>query len=108
MPDPGQLFYIIRWLFEAGPISHSPMGVTPLDWQTIKSWSDIQGIEIEPKEAEALKQLSISYLVQQQKSEDKTCPPPWTDPDQIDRDKVADKVTSTFKAIANRRKKPSG
>jgi len=108
MPDPGELFYIIQWLFEAGPIDFSPMGASPLDWQVIKAWADIQGIELEPREADALRQLSMAYLSQQQKSEDKACPPPWVDPQQIDRDKVADKVSSTFKAITNRRKKARG
>mgnify|MGYP000058135525 CR=1 FL=1 len=108
MPDPGELFYIVQWLFEAGPINFSPMGASPLDWQAIKAWADIQGIELEPREADALRQLSMAYLSQQQKSEDKACPPPWVDPQQIDRDKVADKVSSTFKAITNRRKKSRG
>jgi len=108
MPDPGELVYIINWLFEAGPVKYSSMGASPLDWVEIKAWSDIVGIELQPNEATALRQLSATYLSQKQKAEDKACPPPWTDPDQIDRDKVADKVSSTFKAIANRRKKTSG
>ena len=104
MPDTGKLFYIIRWLFEAGPMSFTPMGQAPLDWQAIKAWQDLQGLELEPQEVDALRHLSTAYLSQQQKSEDKACPPPWVDTEQLDRDKVADKVSSTFKAIAQRKK----
>jgi len=84
------------------------MGVQALTWENIKSWSELMGIELEPQEVYALRSLSNAYLDQMHKAKEPACPPPWVDPDQLDRDKIADKVSSQFKALANRRKKRSG
>jgi len=84
------------------------MGPSPLDWPTIKSWSDLFEIELDPQELYALRRLSAAYVDQSQKSKDKSCPPPWVDPDQLDRQKIADKVSSQFDAIIKRRKDKSG
>jgi hypothetical protein len=100
--------YVIQWLFEVGPVSFGAMGPTPLEWTDIKAWSDLNSLELEPKEVTALRSLSSAYIDQMEKAKDNACPPPWVDPDQLDRDKIADKVTSQFKAIAKRRNKRSG
>ncbi len=84
------------------------MGVEALSWGNIKSWADLMGLELEPQEVYALRHLSTAYLDQMHKAKESNCPPPWVDPDQLDRDKIADKVSSQFKALTNRRKKRSG
>ena len=108
MPDRGDLGYIIDWVFEAGPSVQGGMGPAPLDWQTIHHWKSLMGLDLEPKESFAIRHLSSCFVDQQIKSKDAKCPPPWVDPEQMDRMKVADKVTETFKAIAKRRKEKRG
>ena len=84
------------------------MGPIPLDWQSIESWQNLMGLSLEPKEVTALRHLSFAFVDQQSKSKDAKCPPPWVDPEQVNREKVSDKVSETFKAISKRRKKRSG
>ena len=84
------------------------MGTKPLDYPNIKYWSDLYGIELEPQEVYALRYLSNTYLDQMHKAKENNCPPPWVDPDQLDREKIADKVSSQFKALTKRRNKRSG
>jgi len=66
------------------------------------------GMSLEPKEVTAIRHLSFAFVDQQNKSKDAKCPPPWVDPEQVNREKVSDKVSETFKAISKRRKKRSG
>lgn len=84
------------------------MGPQPLDWGVIKDWSSLMGLDLEPKEVTALRSLSGAYLDQMEKAKDNACPPPWVDPQQLDREKIADKVSSQFKAITKRRKSKRG
>lgn len=84
------------------------MGPSPLEWTTIKSWSDLFGIELDPKELYALRRLSSAYVDQSIKAKERSCPPPWVDPYQLDRQKIADKVSSQFDAIIKRRKEKRG
>jgi len=84
------------------------MGPVPLNWDLIESWQRLMGIELEPKEVIALRHLSFAFVDQQSKSKDPKCPPPWVDPEQINRDRVSDKVSDTFRAISERRKKQRG
>lgn len=84
------------------------MGAQSIGWDDINNWSDLMGLELEPQEVNALRQLSAAYLDQMHKAKENNCPPPWVDPDQLDRDKIADKVSSQFKALAKRRKERSG
>jgi hypothetical protein len=84
------------------------MGAQSIGWDDVKHWSDLMGLELEPQEVNALRQLSAAYLDQMHKAKESNCPPPWVDRDQLDRDKIADKVSSQFKALAKRRKERSG
>jgi len=85
----------------------SGMGPLPLDWTEIKDWAELQGIELEPQEAYAIRSLSNSYVDQHSKAKKRDCPQPWIDPEQISRQEVTEKVTSKFDALVSRRKKKS-
>jgi hypothetical protein len=86
-------------------MQYSGMGPLPLEWGQIKHWSDLQGVDIQPKEAQALRELSLAYVDQHNRAKERDCPQPWIDPEQIRREEVSQKVTSQFDAIIKRRKK---
>lgn len=84
------------------------MGPLPLDWTQIKSWADLEGLELEPKESRALRTLSNIYLDQHSKAKKNDCPQPWIDPEQLRSAEVAEKVTQQFKDLVKKRKNKSG
>jgi len=89
-------------------MQYSGMGPLPLEWKEILSWSELYCIDIQPKEAQALRELSLAYVDQHNRAKEKDCPQPWIDPEQIRREEVSEKVTSQFDAIIKRRKGKSG
>jgi hypothetical protein len=89
-------------------MQYSGMGPLPLDWNQIESWSRLQGLDIQPKEATALRELSLSYVEQHNRAKEKDCPQPWIDPEELRKQEVSEKVTSQFDALIKRRKGKRG
>ncbi len=77
MPPPGALAHLAEYLFEAGPVSHSGAGTTPLGWQEILAWQQATGIELQTYEARALRRLSTEYVIAMAEAEDPNAPPPF-------------------------------
>lgn len=74
MPEPGGAAYLLRYLFEFGPVLSGPAEVSH---QEIESWARLKRIPLTPWEAGTLRQLSRDYLVQARTSEEPQAPAPW-------------------------------
>lgn len=105
MPPHGELIELVEYTWEIGPVEYGGAGLVPLTWQEIQAWQQAYGIELDALELEAVKTLSNAYAGQFERSRKKDCPPPWVDPEQINRDAVHEKILQQFRAFNQRRKK---
>lgn len=69
--------YLIDYLFEIGPTMAGGMGEAPLSHGELAAWQANVGIDLQPWEVRFLRNLSIEYLSQAQKSDKPDCPPPY-------------------------------
>jgi len=99
---------LVEWLYEIGPMSYTAMGVSPIGWSDIQSWQSVTGLALEPHEAQAIKNLSLAYVDQHERSKEANCPCPWFDPTNVNRESVSDKIKDQFRAFSERRKKQRG
>ena len=108
LPPMGPMPELIEYLFAAGPVEHSGMGFSPLSWVELLAWQDATGVSLDPFEAQAVRDLSLAYVDQYERGKAATCPPPWIDPEYVDRQGVGKKILSQFRAFQQRRQKQRG
>ena len=99
--------YIIKYLFDVGPVQSGGMGAIPLTCQEIQSWQDQSGIELQPWEFNFIRKLSSDYLIESQKSEKPDYPAPYQ-PDvtsEQNREAVSMKIDNLFAALKMAEKK---
>jgi len=96
---------LVEYLYEAGPFEYGGMGPVPLSWQTLSAWSEVSGIELDAFESTAIRELSMSYVDQLERGKNPTCPAPWLDEEQVNREQISDKLLTSFRAFNERRKK---
>lgn len=70
LPDPGPAGYLLRVLFDAGPLQSGGMGAVPLDYVQLHAWQQCHGERLTPWEAELLRMLSCEYFREQLRAED--------------------------------------
>lgn len=99
---PCPLPYIVQWLLEIGPTLAAGMGSGPIEWRDIAAWQGVNGVEMLPWEAAALRLMSKAYLMQFHDSEKPDCPAPWSVrvPSADHREAVARKVRNAFMAFS--------
>lgn len=106
MPDVGDAAYLVAYWQQIGMVEQGGMGMAPLSASELMCWCGGAGIELQPWEFHALRQMSRQYLVQLNESEKPECPPPYGDPATVfDRDVVGKKVVQAFKTFIQARGK---
>lgn len=95
---PLELPHLVVYLWGAGPTIDTAFGPQPLSHLDIQAWRANSGLDAQPWEAEAMRELSREYLVQLNLAAKPDCPPPWLGglPQRERRMAVANKVDAIF------------
>jgi len=96
---------LVEYTWEIGPVMPGAMGPVPIDWPQIAAWQQAHGLELDAFELDAVRDLSACYVEYLQKGRSRSCPAPWTDPDQVNRDAVEAKIREQFAIFSRTRKK---
>ena len=88
--------YLVGFFVKLGRVKQTGTGLVPYDWQDLKAWESMQGIDLEPREADLLIDLSQIYAVELSKSSDSTYPAPYRDLEKA-KQSLGDKMDSIFK-----------
>lgn len=64
-------------LFEVGPTMAAGMGAGPITFSEMAAWQQQIGVRLSPWQVRAVRQLSLDYILQADKSQDRDCPAPW-------------------------------
>jgi len=74
-PNPAP--HILQWLVEIGLTECNGMGESPISWREIHYWQQNTGVQLSAFEAKLIRELSVAYVAQKNKSDSENCPPPW-------------------------------
>lgn len=106
MPEVGEAAYLAGYWQDLGLLGTSGMGGAVLSATEIAAWSEGLAIDLSPWEFSALREMSRAYLNQSRESEKEECPPPYGAANkEFDRDAVSSKISNTFKALIQARRK---
>lgn len=106
MPDIGEAGYLAAYWQDLGLVSSGGMGAAVLTSVEIAAWKEGLAIDLSPWEFSALREMSRAYLTQARESEKEECPPPYGAVNkEFDRDAVSSKISNTFKALIQARRK---
>lgn len=89
--------YLVKYLFDIGPVEPGGMGPAPLSHREIEAWQRNTGIELNAWEATTLRRLSREYLSMSQDATSPTCPSPWL-PDSVHEPEYAERVAKVVKS----------
>jgi len=92
LPEIGEAEYLVSALSEIGEGKISGERLTSIDWIDIQAWIEITGAEISAGEAEAIKELSVTYISQYYEATEKGCPSP-----NIERPKTKEAIAGKIK-----------
>lgn len=53
------------------------MGEVPINWQEIKAWQDLHGIDMQPWELSIIKNASSAFVGMLSEARNQNCPPPF-------------------------------
>jgi hypothetical protein len=62
--------WLLRWLFDAGPIASGDMGLRGLNWVELMAWRTATDADASPREMRLLRRLSESYAAAYRDSQD--------------------------------------
>jgi len=62
---------------EIGLTESTGMGESPVSWSAIHYWQQNTGVRLSAFEAKLIRELSVAYLAQKNKSDSENSPPPW-------------------------------
>lgn len=89
--------YLVEWLMEAGPVTTSEMGRSPLSWREIGAWAMEMGTDPQPWEKTLLRKMSAAFATETARAEDPEAPSPDTiEQGAIDRVGVAKAVRNAL------------
>lgn len=98
IPDAGIAAYLVKYLFEVGPVFASDTGRGPITWSEINAWMHTTGRMLQTWECTLLRRLSSDYLGAAMDATDPACPAPYSDqPSQNQRQLVSQKIRSALK-----------
>jgi hypothetical protein len=92
--------HLVGYLYEFGPT----IAGQPVPFQEIDSWARTTRRRIDGWEAATLRQMSVAYAVQAQRSRDPDCPSPLEEKQDTPAQKGA-KLVEKFKALNSSRRK---
>lgn len=100
LPPAEEGFYLVEYLFEAGPVESTGMGAVVLSWRELRAWQKTMGITLAPFEGNILRRLSQEYLAESQRATDPDCPPPWSPTlTARDRDDISKRIREGFRML---------
>lgn len=71
MPDiPQEFGYLLALFFDSGQAMSTGMGLTPLNWQEIESWINVNNLELSLWEIETIKKMSEAYCAEYSRASD--------------------------------------
>lgn len=106
MPEVGEAAYLVGYWQDLGLVSAGAMSGAVLSSTEIAAWREGLAIELSPWEFTAIREMSRAYLSQTRESEKEECPPPYGEVvKEFDRDVVGSKISNTFKALIQARRK---
>lgn len=69
---------MLKWFYEIGEAQFTHGNeIMPLTWCEIKAWQDLSGSSLEFWESQLLREMSVAYVAQYNKSQEMSCAPPW-------------------------------
>jgi len=77
MPPVEGAEYLLEYLWEVGPAMSGSMGAGPITHEELRSWTALNGIELQPWEVRFLRRLSHEYLAESQRAEKRDAKAPW-------------------------------
>lgn len=102
MPElPDQSAYIINHVIEVGTTMSSGLGVTPLSWTEIKSWSELTMTDLTSWEASLIMELSRTFTSNYNKFDDKDFPTPYII-EEFDRSSASKNIGNALRFMAKR------
>lgn len=102
MPDVGYAQYLINYLFEMGFSKRSAMGLQPIDWLELHSWSIVTKTELTNWECNVLIHCSNVYVDQYYESNEQIVPAPYQ-PINIDKVAVSNRVANLFRSLMGKK-----
>lgn len=109
LPDPGPAGYLLRVLFDVGPLQPGGMGAVPLDYVQLQAWQQCHGTALSSWESEQLRVLSCEYFREQHRAEDPSAAAPGSvdetpEQQQDRRQRVSQGLGEQLRAFAAGRK----
>lgn len=77
LPELNEAEYLIGYWHEAGTVSSSGMGLSPLSWQEIRAWRLENKLNLHPFELQAIRTLSQEYAGEYGQASEKDRPAPF-------------------------------
>jgi hypothetical protein len=77
MPPLDRCGYLVRYLFEIGPVLQGAAGPVQLTNQEIAAWQELTATRLQPWEARFLRKLSREYANESHLGERRDRPAPW-------------------------------
>lgn len=95
-----EALYLISLLDEIGATMQTAMGICPMTWQELNSWSVISGVYLTYWELALIKELSYEYTAELSNATDPDRKPPYFKPEQsFAVPNLDDKFRSAFAAF---------
>lgn len=88
---------LLEHLSEVGPVATTGMGIAPISFQEIEAWQRCTEVQLSGWEASTLRDLSVTYVEQYNRSESPNCPEPYQR--EIDREAVASSMHEQMQRI---------
>ena len=99
---PNPATYLTDWLFDVGPTMHAGMGETVITYGELAEWQRQMGLELDPWEAQLLRQLSGAYAAEAYHARKPERIAPYTGvPDDVvnNRDRVVVDIKAAFAGL---------
>ena len=77
MPPLDRAAYLVRYLFEIGPVQAAGMGSAPVSHGEIESWMHLTRVQLQPWEARLIRRLSLAFVNESGKAQRRDCASPW-------------------------------
>lgn len=76
---PCRAVYLVRHLFDVGPVSIGEAGPGPVSYPELAAWSQVSGVPVTPWEGKMLRVMSVAYADELAAAKEARRPCPWDD-----------------------------